>query len=285
MRKLDILTAGERAVPSNYMIEGMLPFWRERGFDVLIRPIGEATRRPDVSIAHVDRTFVDEALLEAERRIAPVVNGAVADISKRRISSALVSQSDDYEGPVIVKSDLNFHGAAERRARPFVVKAADAAWRGVKRILPSGLTKDLPHYDYPIYPTKEDAPRWIWSDERYVVERFMPERDGDDYVLRTWLFFGDRRVVRRNRSPSPIVKARSTVSREQLDAPPPELVALRKELGFDYGKFDYVEIDGRAVLLDANKTPTMVGRTPQHMKLLEDFAGGLLRFCSEEASS
>jgi len=29
----------------------------------------------------------------------------------------------------------------------------------------------------------------------------------------------------------------------------------RRKLGFDYGKFDFVVHEGRAVLLDANKTP------------------------------
>ena len=36
---------------------------------------------------------------------------------------------------------------------------------------------------------------------------------------------------------------------------PDELRALRRQLGFDYGKFDFVMHEGRAVLLDANKTP------------------------------
>jgi hypothetical protein len=33
----------------------------------------------------------------------------------------------------------------------------------------------------------------------------------------------------------------------------------REALGFDYGKFDYVEHDGEPILLDANKTPTFRG--------------------------
>jgi hypothetical protein len=34
------------------------------------------------------------------------------------------------------------------------------------------------------------------------------------------------------------------------------IVTARNELGFDYGKFDYVIHDGEAVLLDINTTPT-----------------------------
>ena len=40
---------------------------------------------------------------------------------------------------------------------------------------------------------------------------------------------------------------------EEVD-PHPEIVQMRKRLNFDYGKFDYVVHNGRAVLFDANKT-------------------------------
>ncbi|WP_428410117.1 hypothetical protein [Hyphococcus sp.] len=280
--KLDIVTAGENAIAPNYMIEGMLGLWREAGHDILIRPLGRMSRTPDLIIAHVDRTFVDEALMARERAAAPVVNGAVTDISKRTISAARVSQDDDYTGAVMVKSNLNFHGAAERRARALHIRAADSLWRLIKSVLPSGWTRESLHYRYPIYDRKADMPAWIWNDQNYVVERFLPERDGEFYVTRSWVFFGDRDHVRLSRSYSPIVKSQSTVSHEQLDAAPPELVEMRRKLGFDYGKFDYVEHEGRAVLLDANKTPTMTGRTPRHMDLLSHFAGGLAEFAPKQ---
>ena len=273
--KLDILTAGESTVPPNYMIEGMFSLWRNAGWDILIRPAGAISRTPDVSICHVDRTYIDEAVMRRETAIAPVINGAVTDISKRRISSALVAQADDYAGPVIVKSNLNFHGSAERRARPFAARAMDALIRKAKTALPDNMRRAPIHYDYPIYDQKEDAPAWIWRDQNYIVERFMPERDGELYVTRSWVFFGNRNHVRLCRSTSPIVKSENTVSHDVLDTVPPELEAVRRSFGFDYGKFDYVEIDGVAVLLDANRTPTMTGRTPRHMELLEHFATGL----------
>jgi hypothetical protein len=40
---------------------------------------------------------------------------------------------------------------------------------------------------------------------------------------------------------------------------PDDLRETRRRLGFDYGKWDFVLHEGRAVLIDANKTP---GRPP-----------------------
>ena len=40
------------------------------------------------------------------------------------------------------------------------------------------------------------------------------------------------------------------------------LVTIRKEMGFDYGKFDYVIHDEKVVLLDANHTPTFGAAYP-----------------------
>jgi hypothetical protein len=34
-------------------------------------------------------------------------------------------------------------------------------------------------------------------------------------------------------------------------------------MGMDLGKFDYVEVDGQAVLIDANKTPTAASTMPR----------------------
>ncbi|TGD65199.1 hypothetical protein EYC08_08965 [Tabrizicola sp. WMC-M-20] len=57
----------------------------------------------------------------------------------------------------------------------------------------------------------------------------------------------------------PLVRVKSIVSHEYLDQPPPEpILRLREEMGFDFGKFDYVVHDGQEILLDANKTPSLV---------------------------
>ncbi len=40
---------------------------------------------------------------------------------------------------------------------------------------------------------------------------------------------------------------------------------MRKDLGFDFGKFDYAIVDGRVVLYDVNRTPNL-GNLPKEQK-------------------
>ena len=88
----------------------------------------------------------------------------------------------------------------------------------------------------------------------------MAERQGDLYALRTWIFFGDREYNSVGYATCPVVKAGDIIKRHDTEVPD-DLRAMRRELGFDYGKFDYVMVDGRSVLFDANRTPTMGNRS------------------------
>ena len=40
---------------------------------------------------------------------------------------------------------------------------------------------------------------------------------------------------------------------------PDELRNIRRDLGFDYGKFDYAIVNDRVVLYDVNRTPALGG--------------------------
>jgi hypothetical protein len=46
---------------------------------------------------------------------------------------------------------------------------------------------------------------------------------------------------------------------DYLEEVPAELLQIRKAWQVDFGKFDYVLHDGKPVLLDINKTPTISG--------------------------
>jgi hypothetical protein len=59
-------------------------------------------------------------------------------------------------------------------------------------------------------------------------------------------------------SPDPIIKTDSPMTFEPVPVPD-DLRETRRLLRFDYGKWDFVIHEGRAVLIDANKTP---GRPP-----------------------
>jgi hypothetical protein len=204
---------------------------------------------------------------------ARLLNARVLDISKRRFSELLVGEESDWDGPVILKTDANFHGlpeAGQRRA---------GALQRLRTRLPWRLTRQLPPSDYPVLPHRKRVPDWVWRREDLIVERFIPEYDGSAYVLRLYVFFGDRGIVYRLRSERPIIKSEGILSFEAAYAePPPEIAAARQQMGFDFGKFDYVLHEGRPVLLDVNKTPSVAGRSQERMRYL---AGGLDRFLAD----
>ena len=240
---------------ANFLAYGICRIWSERGHHVAIaRASRSATIKADCALLHIDTTTIDPAWLPRFEPGMPVLNGRVLDISKRRISRSLVRPGDGYAGPVIVKTDANFYGipqfpmtamhAGTIASRQHVTLAD---WRS-KRLLPLDT--------YPIMASAGEVPDWVWPHPDVVVERFTPERDGDLYVLRNWIFFGSREFGLKLYSRHPIVKAGNRERYEYIDGVPEELRVERRRLGFDFGKFDYVMHEGRAILLDANKTPT-----------------------------
>jgi hypothetical protein len=73
------------------------------------------------------------------------------------------------------------------------------------------------------------------------------------------MFFGSASYGWRLFATDPLVKTASMVRHEFFTEVPDELVALKAAEGFDFGKFDYVMHDGRAVVFDLNKTPGFTG--------------------------
>ncbi len=51
-------------------------------------------------------------------------------------------------------------------------------------------------------------------------------------------------------------------------------------MGFDYGRFDYVMVDGEPIVFDTNTTPVIAGASLQRnaKEFLEDFSCGLDSF-------
>ena len=227
----------------NYNINKLADIWREEGHQVAL-VFGVSQFVPaDLVIVHVDLSVVPDAYLEFARRYRIVLNGNVKDVRKRTYSTLLVKPGDAYAGKVIVKSNLNYAGQPERA-------------RGVLAE-PDGLISAVPVFfspaDYLIYDSPQEVPQSWYGDENIVVERFVPEMEDGLYHLRHLHFLGDRMTSIRLAAPFPIVGGTSQLRIEEIE-PHPEIVELRKAMRFDYGKFDYVVHEGKAVLLDANKT-------------------------------
>jgi hypothetical protein len=261
--KICIATGRAGFLRKDYLIAKLAWHWERAG--VSVETSESIPRGADLAILHVDRTRVDAAEVPGNPEGIPLLNGRVLDISKRRFSSLGLDAGTDWAGPVIIKSDLNHFGIPESggglRLRQ---RLAERSWR---------LARALPRRRYPVVESARAVPGWVWSDPDLLVEKFLPERSGDLFCLRGWVFFGPRSYAFRLFSTDPMVKTGSMVRHEFLPGPPRELEEFRARHGFDFGKFDYVEHDGRPILLDANKTPTIV--TEPDTPRLRDLAGGL----------
>jgi hypothetical protein len=240
---------------TSYILRSIAKVWKQDGRRVtVIRGFGKRIEA-DAAILHVDLTVVPEEYLEFIRQYPVVLNGSVKDISKRKISNHLVRFGDGYKGPVIVKTNRNFGGNREAEL-PRRVKFAHRCVRAVRRRLPWMYQSQMGVWDYPIYQSTAEVPWAVWFNRNLIVERFLPERQDGFYCLRSWIFLGDadRNVIMY--ANQPIIKSRVAVRTEPAEVPD-ELRKIRRELGFDFGKFDYGIIDGRVVLYDANRTPTV----------------------------
>src|SRR5262249_433529 len=118
IRRIVILTHRQQGLdPDYYLGRCKRQVWELQGRTVLVH---EGTADPpaaDVGFLHVDLTVVPAAYAELAKRYPRCVNGAVTDISKRRISRWQVARDDAYDGPVIVKTNLNHLGHSEQRLR------------------------------------------------------------------------------------------------------------------------------------------------------------------------
>ncbi|HRQ48633.1 MAG TPA: hypothetical protein PK725_16885 [Rhodocyclaceae bacterium] len=254
-------------VSTKYVVHALTPTWRELGYRVVEH--AGLRRLPDADLVflHVDRTIVPDDYAAACARYPAAVNARALDVSRRRYSPALLSEHDAYDGPVIVKTDANCGGAPERRDRSWPVALAKRVETLVDRMLRgrvgSGMAADDPrwaHLDhlrpraYPRFDRRSLVPPGVWRNPKLIVERFLPEREGDLFFVRYWTFLGGQEMSGRYGSKDPIVKFGGQVTPDEPVAVPPELRRWREALGMDYGRFDYVMHEGRPVLLDVNKT-------------------------------
>jgi hypothetical protein len=240
----------------HYLLATLASHWRKRGLRVQV----DAAYAPEsnVCILHHDISRLEADSVPAAPDGKPVLNGRVLDISKRCYSTLLLDPGDAWDGPVIIKSNLNHYGAPEGRLlrRDLIDRVrrrlADISWRGAQ---------SLPTRSYPVLQSIADVPDWVWASPDLLVEKFVPERTSDDrFAVRGWVFCGDRDYSYRVISDEPIVKPGTAGKIEYFkSSPPPELAQHRADLQFDFGKFDYVVHDGAAILLDANKTPVFRG--------------------------
>jgi hypothetical protein len=139
----------------------------------------------------------------------------------------------------------------------------------------------MPNDAYAVYEHKDSVPGWVWRTRGLVVQPLYTERRGDLFALNQWYFLGDRDCVTTFLGREPVVKFANLVDRLPLHSDVPDALRRRRaELAFDYGKFDYVMVDGEPKLLDANRTPAGFGvpSPPREFAICGAIAEGLSDF-------
>tara|TARA_R110002049_G_scaffold271131_2_gene448291 strand:- start:1266 stop:2186 length:921 start_codon:yes stop_codon:yes gene_type:complete len=233
----------------------------------------------DAVFVHIDQSIISPEARALALRYPVSINAYATDIRKFRYIDGLLGRDDSWDGPVIVKSNLNYAGMPERNAarqqgpiaRRLLSRVANRLHRQSKYTIQS-------KEDYRIYPTLSDVPRHYFRND-YVVQKFMVENDGEKNVLREYIFLGDLHYQNIERSDKLIITEDEHVSCEPFE-PHPHLLATRRKLGLDYGKIDYTLINGEPFIFDANKTLGL-GEYGDSEWLADDVAKMLRAFAGE----
>lgn len=242
------------------LIYEMAKIWRLDGYEVFyLRGIDDFVPA-DLIFLHIDLTVVPDSYLEFANQYPRVINGDVKDIRKTTLNNKQLHLSDDWNGPVIVKSDYNCAGVPERNRR--------GVWGKIEKKMLNffnsmNVDSHLPNFrsstDYKVFDHLDEVPKMLFNYPSIVIQKFIPEMEEDHYCVRTVSFLGDHMSPKRLIGPHPIVKGETATKADFNIETDPEIVEKIREFKFDYGKFDYVVVDDKPILLDINKT---VGISP-----------------------
>ena len=269
--------------PRRFVLDQLAEHWRKDGFEVIYL-FGCQTYVPaDILFLHVDLSVVPETYVNFSKRYPLVINGRLRDIRKSRFSAIKLSETSEWEGPVIVKSDLNYAGGPEHRAArwPF-----EDRWPLIGRAR-SKLLKRLnrrPPFKHPseyrLYDSPQNVPIEVFRDNSIIVEQFLPEIENGLYHTRCCQVLGTRRICTRFASTEFVVKGQSSCAMQEVE-PHPMVEEWQETYNIDYGKLDYVIYAGEPILLDINKTIGATGRlrdTPETQALRRELAQGIYDF-------
>ncbi|MCG2588962.1 hypothetical protein [Rhodohalobacter sulfatireducens] len=236
----------------------------------------------DLLFMHVDLSIVPDKYLEFAEKYPIVINGNIKDIRKSTYGTHLLNKKDNWDGPVIVKSDHNCAGIPERTRGGIVGKIHDKVLKAIHRFnnekSPLAIRTAL---DYKVYDHLSEVPRIYFHHPGLVIQKFLPEMEDELYCVHTLFFLGDQMSCARLKGEHPIVKDHTVTDIERTVDPHPDILSLREKLQFDYGKFDYVIYKKEPVLLDANKTvgwPPNISNNEDSMVRIKNRAVGLYTY-------
>ncbi len=283
-RKIILILRDRPAESMKSAIDHYVLRWKDAGHRVIYHIGPNNIPVADVVIVAILTTVVSQEYVDIINKLPGVViNGKVLDTSRRRFSQLILSRTDNYTGPVIVKTNTNSGGFSDlymSGQRLSLKMAILRAIRGLGTFLPpivmsflrkSGLhvviinqlkdwkfepewstVETLPPLKYPIYEGIKDVPDGVWENNYLIVERFISNPEDELFETHYCSFFGDKALAGCLKSSNPIVKFTNAISDEETPIPD-EVMQWKKDLNIDFGRFDYVESEGKYFLIDVNR--------------------------------
>ena len=303
--------------PMQYAIDHYALRWKAAGYRV-INHIGLSDIPvADLVIVHINSTIIPQEYVDLISACPSVINGNVLDVSRRRFSQLLLSKTDNYTGPAIVKTNANYGGWPEyvrdnkgdqkSKLRHFTSNAVPGnrslirRWASTIKSMSGIRLRDIANkkrpwkieysWDaidaldplrYPIFDDIKSVPPGIWENDNLVVERFISNHEGGLFYTHYYVFFGDKEISGRIGSPNPIVKFGNCVSDEEVSVPD-EVRQWRKDVKIDFGRFDYVDAGGKYFLIDVNTTEGGGDENYGYSEEMDFLASGLEFYWGDEA--
>jgi hypothetical protein len=268
-----------RSLP-RFAIWHLAKVWQEEGIQVIFLFGVHKYLAADLVLLHVDLTRVPDKYFEFAGRYPAILNGRIQDIRKSIFSRHQVKPEDGYEGPVIVKSELNYAGEPERKLLGSLVSRLSMRIKTRFPFLQSKSQSLQPVFrspaDYKIFDNKHSVPKNWYERDDILVEKFLPELQDGFYCLRNYHCLGDRGICVLRRSKNPIINSSTAMDRREVE-PAAEIVEAARSMRLDYGKLDYVLSGGKPILLDINKTPG-AGKSDAYFAMCREWAQGIKRY-------
>ncbi len=271
MKTIVILRDRPPLRPLTYAIDHYALRWREAGYHVIDHiGLGDIPNA-DLVFVHIDLSVIPQEYIEFIKKIPNTVNGQIFDISRRSFSQILLSQNDPYSGRVIVKTDANYGGLPESfLKKKKLYNKVFKRWSTIK-----ALNK------YRIFDSIKKVPKGVWNNNNLIVEPYLYDEENGIYSVSYYMFFGDKEISGRLTSPDEPLLKFDNCATDELIPLPDEVKQWRKDLKIDFGRFDYLEKNGKYFLIDVNKTEgggSMNFDYPDEMDL---FASGIEFYLNE----
>ncbi len=278
MKRIVILLHEHQRLHDEYLLNALSVEWQKRGLTVLC--VNGIRRCPDADlvIPHIDLTRTPARFVRHIQPLPTSINRQIFDISKRGFSTNLLSGKENYRGPVIVKTDKNAGGWPEYLLFKLRYRIIARLWRKTfltaeKALGQFACRRQLERY--PVYESLEDVPAGVFRNRALVIEKFLPERKGETYFIRHYLFLGERIRSVRVAGLEPFLKRAACTPVDEGCPVPDEVISLRRKLGLDYGKIDYTVHEGRTAILDVNRTPFGPGTPEATARTVGDLVDGI----------